>query len=53
MCKFGITIERDELLDDAAVRKVFEETELDVGLVGERREEVEDPVQHHRPRGCS
>ena len=24
---------------------------MDVGLVGERREEVEDPVQHHRPAG--
>ena len=47
----GGHIERDELPDDAAVREVFEETGIRVGLVGERREDVEDPVQLHRPAG--
>jgi 8-oxo-dGTP pyrophosphatase MutT (NUDIX family) len=42
-------IERVELPDDAAVREVFEETGVEVGLVGERREDVDDPVQLHRP----
>lgn len=47
----GGHIEQGELPDDAAVREVFEETGLDVGLVGERREDVKDPVQLHRPAG--
>jgi 8-oxo-dGTP pyrophosphatase MutT (NUDIX family) len=47
----GGHIERDEIPDDAAVREVFEETGLDVELVGEKREDVEDPVQLHRPAG--
>jgi 8-oxo-dGTP pyrophosphatase MutT (NUDIX family) len=44
-------IERDEIPDDAAVREVFEETGLSVELVGEKREDVEEPVQLHRPAG--
>ena len=44
-------IERDELPDDAAVREVFEETGLKVELVGERRKDVSDPMQLHRPAG--
>ena len=47
----GGHIERDELPDDAAVREVFEETGLRVTLVGERREDVSDPVQLYRPAG--
>src|SRR5215203_3385688 len=44
-------MEEDELPDDAAVREVREETGVGVELVGERRENVEDPVQVHRPTG--
>jgi 8-oxo-dGTP pyrophosphatase MutT (NUDIX family) len=33
------------------VREVFEETGLNVELVGEKREDVEEPVQLHRPAG--
>jgi 8-oxo-dGTP pyrophosphatase MutT (NUDIX family) len=47
----GGHIERDELPDDAAVREVLEETGLRVELVGEKREDVSDPVQLHRPAG--
>ena len=47
----GGHIERDELPDEAAVREVLEETGVEVELVGERREDVEDPVQLHRPAG--
>lgn len=47
----GGHIERDELPDDAAVREVLEETGVEVELVGERREDVEDPVQLRRPAG--
>jgi len=47
----GGHIEQNELPDEAAVREVFEETGLRVELVGERREDVEDPVQLHRPAG--
>src|SRR3712207_8968799 len=43
--------ERDELPDDAAVREVWEETGLRVELVGDRREDITDPVQLHRPAG--
>jgi 8-oxo-dGTP pyrophosphatase MutT (NUDIX family) len=46
-------MEQDELPDDAAVREVFEETGIRVGLAGERREDIEDPVQLHRPPWCS
>jgi 8-oxo-dGTP pyrophosphatase MutT (NUDIX family) len=47
----GGHIERDELPDEAAVREVFEETGIRVELVGERREDIEDPVQLFRPAG--
>ena len=47
----GGHIEPNELPDDAAVREVWEETGVEVDLVGERREDVEDPVQLHRPAG--
>jgi ADP-ribose pyrophosphatase YjhB (NUDIX family) len=47
----GGHIERDELPDDAAVREVLEETGVKVELAGERREDVDDPVQLHRPAG--
>lgn len=47
----GGHVEKDELPDDAAVREVLEETGVEVELVGERREDVEDPVQLHRPMG--
>lgn len=47
----GGHIEKDELPDDAALREVFEETGVAVALVGERREDVEEPVQLHRPAG--
>jgi 8-oxo-dGTP pyrophosphatase MutT (NUDIX family) len=47
----GGHIEKDELPDDAAVREVFEEAGLEVELVGERREDVAEPRQLHRPAG--
>lgn len=47
----GGHIEKDELPDDAALREVWEETGVRIVLVGERREDVEDPVQLHRPAG--
>jgi 8-oxo-dGTP pyrophosphatase MutT (NUDIX family) len=47
----GGHIEENELPDEAAVREVLEETGLVVQLVGERREDVADPVQLHRPAG--
>ena len=33
------------------MREVLEESGVEVELVGERREDVEDPVQLHRPAG--
>ena len=33
------------------MREVFEETGVRVELVGEKREDVSDPVQLHRPAG--
>ena len=47
----GGHIECDELPDDAAVREVREETGVEVELVGEKRMDIEDPVQLHRPAG--
>ncbi len=47
----GGHIERNELPDEAAAREVLEETGVEVELAGERREDVEDPVQLHRPAG--
>src|SRR5215217_484082 len=47
----GGHIEENELPDEAAVREVWEETGLRIELVGERREDVTDPVQLHRPAG--
>lgn len=47
----GGHIEPGELPDEAAVREVFEETGVRVTLIGERREDVEDPRQLHRPAG--
>ena len=47
----GGHIEENELPDEAAVREVLEETGLGVRLVGERRQDVADPVQLHRPAG--
>jgi 8-oxo-dGTP pyrophosphatase MutT (NUDIX family) len=47
----GGHIERDELPDEAAVREVLEETGVSVELVGERRDDVTDPAQLHRPAG--
>ncbi len=47
----GGHIEPGELPDEAAAREVLEETGLRVKLVGEKREDVEDPVQLYRPAG--
>jgi 8-oxo-dGTP pyrophosphatase MutT (NUDIX family) len=47
----GGHIEEDELPDEAALREVREETGLTVRLVGERREDITDPVQLYRPAG--
>ena len=47
----GGHIEKDELPDEAAVREVMEETGVEVELVGEKREDIEDPVQLYRPAG--
>jgi 8-oxo-dGTP pyrophosphatase MutT (NUDIX family) len=47
----GGHIEENELPDEAAIREVWEETGLRIELVGERLEDVTDPVQLHRPAG--
>jgi 8-oxo-dGTP pyrophosphatase MutT (NUDIX family) len=47
----GGHIEQDELPDEAAVREALEETGVEVELRGEKREDVEDPVQLRRPAG--
>ena len=47
----GGHIELGELPDEAAAREVLEETGIKVGLFGEKREDIEDPVQLHRPAG--
>jgi len=47
----GGHIEEGELPDEAAVREVWEEAGVRVELVGERREDITDPVQLHRPAG--
>ena len=47
----GGHIEPGELPDEAAVREVLEETGVKVALVGEKREDIADPVQLHRPAG--
>ncbi len=47
----GGHIERNELPDEAAVREVQEETGLTVQLVGDRRGDIADPIQLHRPAG--
>ena len=47
----GGHIEPDELPDEAAAREVLEETGVAVELLGERRDDVEDPIQLHRPAG--
>ncbi len=47
----GGHIEQDELPDHAACREALEETGMTVELIGERREDVEEPVQLHRPAG--
>ena len=47
----GGHVEKDELPDEAAIREVLEETRIEVELVGDRREDIEDPVQLHRPAG--
>ncbi len=47
----GGHIEQGELPDDAAVREVLEETGLRVEIVGEKWEDVPDPVQLYRPAG--
>ena len=47
----GGHIEAGELPDEAALREVLEETGLEIELVGERREDVDDPVQLRRPAG--
>jgi len=47
----GGHIESGELPDEAALREVFEETGVRCELVGERREDIADPVQLHRPAG--
>ena len=49
----GGHIEKDELPDEAAVREVLEETGVKVELVGEKRADVDDPVQLHRPAGVA
>lgn len=47
----GGHVEPGELPDEAAVREVLEETGVEVGLTGERRADVKDPRQLHRPAG--
>ncbi|MGF1472324.1 MAG: NUDIX hydrolase [Rubrobacteraceae bacterium] len=47
----GGHIEPGELPDEAAVREVLEETGVEIELRGEKREDISDPVQLHRPAG--
>ncbi|MBA2443666.1 MAG: NUDIX domain-containing protein [Rubrobacter sp.] len=47
----GGHIELGELPDAAAAREVLEEAGVAVELAGERREDVDDPVQLRRPAG--
>jgi 8-oxo-dGTP pyrophosphatase MutT (NUDIX family) len=47
----GGHIEKDELPNEAAVREVWEETGVRVELVGDKRADIVDPVQLHRPAG--
>lgn len=47
----GGHIEPNELPDEAALREVWEETGVQVQLVGERREDVSEPVQLITPAG--
>jgi 8-oxo-dGTP pyrophosphatase MutT (NUDIX family) len=49
----GGHVERDEIPDDAAVREVFEETGLNVELVGESAKTSKTPCRSTDPRGCS
>jgi 8-oxo-dGTP pyrophosphatase MutT (NUDIX family) len=44
-------MEKSNSPDDAAVREVLEKTGVKVELVGEWREDIEYPVQLHRPAG--
>ncbi|WP_119066782.1 NUDIX hydrolase [Rubrobacter indicoceani] len=47
----GGHIEENELPDDAALREVYEEAGVEVRLVGERRDDIEEPRQLYRPAG--
>jgi 8-oxo-dGTP pyrophosphatase MutT (NUDIX family) len=50
----GGHIEPGELPDEAAAREVLEETGVEITLVGERRDDVKEPLhprQLHRPAG--
>lgn len=47
----GGHIEVGELPDEAAVREVYEETGLQVELVGEKALPIDNPLQLVRPRG--
>jgi 8-oxo-dGTP pyrophosphatase MutT (NUDIX family) len=47
----GGHIEAHELPDDAAVREVFEESGVEIELVGERTLAIDKPKQLIRPRG--
>jgi 8-oxo-dGTP pyrophosphatase MutT (NUDIX family) len=47
----GGHIEEGELPDEAALREVREETGIEAELVGEKRYDIADPVQLHRPAG--
>lgn len=47
----GGHIEENELPDAAALREVYEESGIEVDLVGERRDDIEEPRQLVRPAG--
>jgi 8-oxo-dGTP pyrophosphatase MutT (NUDIX family) len=47
----GGHIDPHELPDDAAIREVFEESGVEIELVGERALDIDEPKQLLRPRG--
>ncbi len=47
----GGHIDANELPDEAAVREVYEESGVEIELVGERALPIDDPYQLIRPRG--
>lgn len=47
----GGHIEENELPDDAAIREVFEESGVEIELVGDKALDIDEPMQLVQPRG--